>query len=129
MIRKILNFLYSLDPPNQASAKHANDHRPEKAETSAKKFKKLYARQRKRVQRLRQALNMKKKKDVKKQVALDALRTLLPERVVKFIESQIDLHAKKSKGRRYSAETRSFALSLYHISLQPAIKNTFPEMG
>jgi transposase-like protein len=40
----------------------------------------------------------------------------LPERIVKFIESQIDLHAKKSKGRRYSAETRSFALSLYHVS-------------
>ncbi len=79
---------------------------------------------------------MKKKKDVKKQVALDALRTLLPERIVKFIESQIDLHAKKSKGRRYSAETRSFALSLYHVSGKAYrliakffIKKMFAEMG
>jgi hypothetical protein len=46
---------FIVDPPRPAS----------KAETTVKKFKKLYVRQRKRVQRLRQALNMKKKKDVK----------------------------------------------------------------
>jgi uncharacterized protein YdiU (UPF0061 family) len=125
--QKILNFLNSLDPQNHASAENTNDRRPKNAETTAEQFKKLYARQ--RVQRLRQALNLKRKNDVRKEVALDALKMLLPKRIVKFIESQIDLHAKKSKGRRCSAETRSFALSLYHISLQPAIKNTFPEMG
>ena len=76
----------------------------------------LYNRQRKRIQRLRKALNMMKKRSVSKSIALETLRTMLPERIVKFIESQIDLHAKKSNGRRYTSETRAFALSLYHIS-------------
>ena len=48
--------------------------------------------------------------------ALDALRTMLPERIVKFIDAQIDLHSKKNKGKRYTPEMKSFALSLYHIS-------------
>ena len=54
------------------------------------------AKQCKRVQRLRQALNMKKKQkqqqNVSRKTVLDALRTMLPERMVKFIDLQIDLH-------------------------------------
>ena len=49
-------------------------------------------------------------------IALETLRTMLAERIVKFIERQIDLHAKKSNGRRYTSKTKTFALSLYHIS-------------
>ena len=74
------------------------------------------AKQRKRLQRLRQALNMKKKQNVSRKTALDALRTMLPERIVKFIDVQIDLHSKKNKGKRYTPEMKSFALSLYHMS-------------
>ena len=78
------------------------------------------AKQRKRLQRLRQALNMKKQQqqqqNVSRKTALDALRTMLPERIVKFIDAQIDLHSKKNKGKRYTPEMKSFALSLYHIS-------------
>ena len=74
-----LNFPIYLDPQNHTSVEHRNDQ-PENAETKVKKYKILYARQRKRVQRLRQALNAKKKKSVQKQVALDALKTLLPQK-------------------------------------------------
>ena len=41
---------------------------------------------------------------------------MLPERMVKFIDVQIDLHSKKNKGKRYTPEMKSFALSLFHIS-------------
>ena len=44
------------------------------------------------------------------------LRTILPARIVKFIEVQIGLHSQKTKGKRYSPEAKAFALSLYHIS-------------
>jgi hypothetical protein len=59
---------------------------------------------------------MKKKKKVDKEMALDALRTMLPERTVKFIDPQIMLHGKHRNGKRYTLELKSFALSLYHIS-------------
>ena len=80
--------------------------------------KKVIARQKKRIQRLRNALNMKKKKsnNIDKHTALEALHTMLPENVVTFIALQIDLHHKKNKGQRYSPEMKSFALSLYYIS-------------
>ncbi len=85
-----------------------------------KRYQAHMAKQRKRLQRLRQALNMKKKQqqqqNVSRKTALDALRTMLPERIVKFIDAQIDLHSKKNKGKRYTPEMKSFALSLYHIS-------------
>ena len=63
---------------------------------------------------------MKKKRqqqqNISRKIALDALRTMLPERMVNFIDSQIDLHMKKNNGKRYMPEMKSFALSLYHIS-------------
>lgn len=75
------------------------------------------SRQKKQLQRLRQALNMKKKNsNTDRATALDALRTMLPERMVKFIALQIDIEKKKNKGQRYSKEMKSFALSLFHIS-------------
>ena len=42
---------------------------------------------------------------------------ILPRHIVKFIQSQIQIHtAKAPKGRRYSNETKAFALTLYHLS-------------
>jgi transposase-like protein len=74
-------------------------------------------RQKKQLQRLRRAVNMKKKnKHEDKDTVLDALRTMLPEHLVKFISNQIDQHRRKNKGQRYSKENREFALSLSHIS-------------
>ncbi|CAB4034359.1 Transposable element P transposase [Paramuricea clavata] len=82
-----------------------------------KKVNKVYARQKKRIQRLRKAINMKKKKsnNIDKHTILEALQTMLPENIVTFISLQIDLHKKKNK-RQYSPEMKSFALSLYYIS-------------
>jgi hypothetical protein len=60
------------------------------------------SRQKKQLQRLRQALNMKKKSK--------------PERMVKFIALQIDIEKKKNNGQRYPKEMKSFALSLFHVS-------------
>ena len=85
--------------------------------TPSEKYQKVViARQRKRLQRLRQALNMKKKHNVTNKTALEALRTILPDRIVNFINVQVQLHSKKNKGRRYTSESKVFALSLYHIS-------------
>ena len=79
--------------------------------------KKIIACQIKQLSRLRAKLNKKKmfKKEDKKKI-VETLNTLLPERIVNFIEMQIDLHSTKGKGRRYSKEMRAFALSLYHVS-------------
>ena len=54
----------------------------------------------------------KKKKKTDKTTALEALRTMLPEKVVKFIGSQIDFTKRRIKAR----EIKSFALSLHHMS-------------
>ena len=49
--------------------------------------------------------------------ALSVLGTILPTKIEKLIESQISFHSAKNKHcRRYSDETKSFALSLYHLS-------------
>ena len=75
--------------------------------------------QRKRLKRLRQSLNAKQKRKpakIQKDEVMTMLKGMLPEYIINFIDSQIDLHRKKPKGKRYSNETRRFALSLYHIS-------------
>ena len=61
---------------------------------------------------------MKKKshQPVDRKVAMETIRTLLPATAAKFVEVQLDLNAKTSKGRRYSEDTKAFALSLYHVS-------------
>ena len=82
----------------------------------SKKYRILLARQRKRVQRLRQTVNRKKKRDMNRKAALEVLETVLPKRMIKFIEGQIQLHTRKSGGKRYTPEMKSFAISLYHVS-------------
>ncbi len=69
---------------------------PTSTQSPGTKYRTLYTRQRKRVQRLRQALNMKKKRMVNRKTALEALHTMLPERIVNFIDSQIELHQRKN---------------------------------
>lgn len=89
-----------------APERHDSTNSQTKKKKSTSPTKKHYqahmAKQRKKLQRLRQALNMKKKQqqqNVSRKTALDALRTMLPERIVKFIDVQIDLHSKKTKGK------------------------------
>ncbi|CAB4002972.1 Transposable element P transposase, partial [Paramuricea clavata] len=101
-----------VEPTNQGGTSKTSNY------AKQKKVKKVYARQKKRIQRLRKALNMKKKKsnNIDKHTILEALQTMLPENIVTLISLQIDLHKKKNKGQRYSPEMKSFALSLYYIS-------------
>ncbi|CAB3980293.1 Transposable element P transposase [Paramuricea clavata] len=84
------------------------------------KQRKIIDRQRKRLKRLKQqALNNKQKRrprDLQKDKAIKILRKFLPEKIIKFIDMQIDLHHKNPNGRRYNEETKRFALSLYHVS-------------
>lgn len=95
----------------------ASTRKQTKNEKKLRKCKLRIARQKKQLQRLRQALNSKKKKkNIDKKTAIDALKTILPENVVNFIGHQIDLNKKKNKGQRYSKEIKSFALSLFHLS-------------
>ena len=82
----------------------------------SKKYRILLARQRKRVQRLQQTVNRKKKRDMNRKAALEVLETVLSKRTIKFIEGQIQLHTRKSGGKRYTPEMKSFAISLYHVS-------------
>ena len=59
----------------------------------------------------------KQHKNQQKKEALQTLEKLLPAHIVRFIETQINLHSKKSpKGHRYNSETKAFALTLYHLS-------------
>lgn len=53
---------------------------------------------------------------ISKETALEALKTMLPQRIVNFIEDQIELHSGKKRGQRYFSETKYFDLSLYNIS-------------
>ena len=84
------------------------------------------AKQRKRIQGLRQALNMKKKQqNVSRKSALDALRTMLPERMVKFIDVQIDLHSKKKQREKIHTRNKvfcSFIVSHKWQGIQVAFK-------
>ena len=66
---------------------------------------------------LRKRLNAKKNSKMSRKETMQTLGSVLPARLVKFIEVQIDLHTKCSKhGNRYSGQTKAFALSLYHLS-------------
>ena len=66
---------------------------------------------------LQHKLNMKKvNENLSSKLAVTILEIMLPPKIVKFVESQMNFHAKKRKGRRYSNETIAFVLSLYQLS-------------
>ena len=85
---------------------------------------------RKQIQRLHQAMNMKKKRKADKSTTLESLSTILPESTVQFISWQIDLLKKKNKGQPYSSEMKSFAVSLFHLSGKAywSVKEIFQEV-
>ena len=83
---------------NLTGTDHTRRERPAK-EKEVRHYKLKIARQQKQMQRLRKVLNMKKKnRAIDKATTLEALRTMLPEKIVNFIAVQIDLHGKKNKG-------------------------------
>ena len=109
-------YLDTMHSPAPQRHNNINTQTKTKTTSPTKKYRTLLARQRKRVQRLRQALNKKKKRDISRKAALEVLQTVLPERIVKFIEVQMHLHTRKNGGKRYTPEMKYFAISLYHVS-------------
>ena len=83
-----------------------------------KKLRATNNKNRQQIHRLKKRINMKKQSNTySTKQALKVLETVLPVHILKFIESQIGLHSCKSPhGHRYSGQTKSFALSLYHLS-------------
>ena len=83
-----------------------------------RKQRKIIKSQTKRISRLNKKIkkvaNKGKAKDVKE--ALDTVLKNLPEHLANFIRLQVKLHSRKAHGRRYSAEMKSLAVSLYHSS-------------
>lgn len=63
---------------------------------------------------MKKKLNIKRKS--KREKTIDQALSQLPPNMANFIRDQINLHSKKSKGRRYSPEMKTMALSLYHAS-------------
>ena len=81
------------------------------------KLLKIINKKNQQIHRLKRGINPKKKKHHNLQQAINTLHKALPAHIVKFVESQMKVSsAKVPKGRRYSNETKTFALTLYHIS-------------
>ena len=66
------------------------------------------------IKKIKKKLNLKRKSNREK--TIDQALSQLPPTMANFIRDQINLHSKKSKGRRYSPEMKTIALSLYHAS-------------
>ena len=56
------------------------------------------------------------KKKSKREKTIEQALSQLPPNMANFVKEQINLFSKKSKGRRYSPEMKTIALSIYHAS-------------
>ncbi|CAB3997363.1 transposable element P transposase isoform X1 [Paramuricea clavata] len=85
-----------------------------------KKLKQTIKSKNDQIKKLKKKLNPKKrlnpKRKSKRERTIDQALSQLPPNMANFIRDQISLHSKKSKGRRYSPEMKTIALSLYHAS-------------
>ena len=83
-----------------------------------KRMRQTINRKNQQIHRLRKRINTKKQcKSASQKDALQILKSFLPVHTVKFIESQIHLHSKRSQhGHRYTSEMKAFALTVYHLS-------------
>ena len=81
------------------------------------KQKKVIKVQKQKIKRLKAA--MKKAptgKEARLEKALEEALQKLPANLANFVRMQIKLHQKKKKGRRYSPELKSLAISIFHAS-------------
>ena len=81
-----------------------------------KKRKKIIHAQNKKIKRLQATIKRLKLSKKKQADALDKALEKLPKNLANFIKAQIKLHVIKKKGRRYSPELKSLAISIYHAS-------------
>ena len=79
------------------------------------KQRKVIHTQRQKIHRLQAALKKKKPTRGKEETLQEALNRL-PEDLAHFVKMQLELHSRKKKGRRYSPQMKSIAVSLYHAS-------------
>ena len=79
------------------------------------KQRKLIHSQRQKIRRLQAALKKPTSQGKKEKTIQEAL-SKLPENLAHFVKMQLELHSRKKKGRRYSPQMKSIAVSLYHAS-------------
>ena len=73
--------------------------------------------QRQKIHRLQAAVKKKKPtRGGKKEQTLQEALSKLPENLAHFVQMQLELHSRKKKGRRYSPQMKSTAVSLYRAS-------------
>lgn len=79
--------------------------------------KKIIKAQSQKINRLKKKLEKKRQsKEGRDETSLNEALDKLPENLAHFVRMQIKLHGKKKKGRRYSPQIKSIAVSLYHAS-------------
>ncbi|XP_046864095.1 uncharacterized protein LOC124458024 [Xenia sp. Carnegie-2017] len=85
--------------------------------TPRKKKQKMVIRSKQeKIRRLNTKLNKILKNKATHQQVLENALEKLPDHLANFVRTQIKLHTAKKKGRRYSPEMKSMAISLYHSS-------------
>ena len=91
---------------------------PEAAEEQLKKARQEIKKLREKIRRLEAKKNKNKQESLKQKKAktLKYLAELLPHSTYVFFSSQIRELGKKEKGRRWSYEEKSIAMTLFHIS-------------
>ena len=112
-----ISQIYILEPNNRNSCCSQTSKLLSADTPRRQKLRKIINTQKQKAKRLRHKLKLKKKnRSIPSEEAIKILETMLPPKVVTFVESQIDLNSKKKNGHRYTNETKAFALSLYHLS-------------
>ena len=81
-----------------------------------KKQRKVIRARGQKIRRLRKTLEKKSSKKITEEKALEIALAKLPENLANFVKIQVNLHSKKKKGRRYSPQLKSLAISIYHAS-------------
>lgn len=81
-----------------------------------KKQKKIIDMQSKKIKRLQATIKRLKSSKKKPAEALEKALDKLPKNLANFVKAQIKLNGTKKKGRRYSPELKSLAISIYHAS-------------
>ena len=80
------------------------------------KQKKIIDTQRKKIKWLQAKIKQLKSSKKRPVEALDKELEKLPKQLANFVKAQIKLHGIKKKGRRYSPDLKSLAISIYHAS-------------
>ena len=81
-----------------------------------KKLKNEIKKHKKKIKNMERSMKIRTNKRIRNENALESALEKLPRNLQSFVRMQIKLCSQKKQGRRYSAEMKSFALSLFHTS-------------